>query len=712
MLSKRTFPLISRLGKPWVQTTEEAADDVRRSVSRCAPEWKSCASGGHVKGDKECKCAREMRTGKLIWDAPDTDPTIQKLKQRVTKKFLNAYTKHTTKAWDKLSEAQRAVPADKWMTAIRNDEMYEEVPRFVAISYWVITGKGTAKPVYRRGSEYEHLQHSSCSFGEGKKPRRIRNVLSGSPASLFTRHGIDLLWEAFESIGAPQYASPELYLPQRTEANVEWKHDEEPTFEPNSIFRHGIDWDAYYKNDYWTLTRRQRLFAAYRKTVSKALKAFTDKSSPAVQYQAMERKEVIRRAIEENYELYQGKLQDALFPSYLWKPAPAAPEVNGASYRQGLAYRDLPRPVVQFDQSISCWPDLRDREHVPAVYPSPLAAPIVDRSIPCKQSGTPCGSCKAELYYKNSYDLYPSLKGQEDPAELLDSFNCAKPYEQPAGEFGKAFFEMPLDEGQEGKMFLPHVQYKDGRVIEGSRLLGRADATLIFDKTNSTFYLQKVKQAKKPSKGGLWVGKYRGHWIWEGGTTSPNAGRKRADAKLALLSLPVRSSRPWAETKEEAASGLRIIMGFWKTECKEDVKYLRDNKELLNRFLRLVLQFCESQKNSKQFVQWVSKAFALRMAGVNGSREKPSKVTAAEARWAADQREVIQENGGITISKTQWKRFGEAKQTQYTYEGSTEDDVWKEKDESEEALNELKTALDLPREDDWESSEQKVISSI
>jgi hypothetical protein len=153
-------------------------------------------------------------------------------------------------------------------------------------------------------------------------------------------------------------------------------------------------------------------------------------------------------------------------------------------------------------------------------------------------------------------------------------------------------------------------------------------------------------------------------------------------------------------------------VGFWKTECKEDIKYLRDNKELLNRFLRLVLQFCESHKNSKQFVQWVSKAHALRMAGVNGSQVKPSKVTAAEARWAEDQREVIQENDGYTIRQTQWKRFGEAKRTQYTYEGSTEDDVWKAKDESEEAMNELKTALDLPREDDWESSEQKVISKL
>ena len=75
----------------------------------------------------------------------------------------------------------------------------------------------------------------------------------------------------------------------------------------------------------------------------------------------------------------------------------------------------------------------------------------------------------------------------------------ALPADQKPEGFGKKFFEMPLDEGEEGELFLPSTKSSRGHV-EG-RELGCSDATLVFDKTTSTFYLQKVKQKKKSWKG-------------------------------------------------------------------------------------------------------------------------------------------------------------------------------------------------------------------
>lgn len=104
-------------------------------------------------------------------------------------------------------------------------------------------------------------------------------------------------------------------------------------------------------------------------------------------------------------------------------------------------------------------------------------------------------------------------------------------------------------EGEEGKLFLPLTKSSNGRT-EG-RELARSNATLVFDKTTSTFYLQKVKQKKKARRNAL--GK-------EG------KERKRADAKLPLFSLPALEK-----------GGAVELLKLWNT-AMDKTKHLREWK--------------------------------------------------------------------------------------------------------------------------------------
>ena len=333
-------------------------------------------------------------------------------------------------------------------------------------------------------------------------------------------------------------------------------------------------------------------------------------------------------------------------------------------------------------------------------------------------------------------------------------------YGQDGKGFGKKFFEMPLDETDierdaqlkrlkklekkrqkalksgdsitadkladtkaevqvkpfEGESFLP----------SNERELGLSDATLVFDITTSTFYLQKVKQKKKAVLRGKVLRKER----------------KRADAKLPLFSLS-------ALEKGDAEELLKL----WKTVTEKvqylrewklasdkftGAKYLRENKELMQRFLHLAVKFCSQQAaasiqynpavslsahrrmnleeqermicNSSKlnvtedYAEWVARAYALLMlpAETRGSvrglgwpdqrywepfrdADGRSPASASPAKeWKEDQEEQVIETKGYTISTTHRKP----------------------------RIEELRTAADQSRADDWEGSEQQEISSL
>ena len=181
-------------------------------------------------------------------------------------------------------------------------------------------------------------------------------------------------------------------------------------------------------------------------------------------------------------------------------------------------------------------------------------------------------------------------------------------------------------------------------------------------------------------------------------------------------------------------------MREWKlvSEKFTSAEYLRDSKELKPRFLHLAIRFCSQQAaasikykpavslsvhrrmnlveqerlicNSSElevtenYAKWVARAYALVMlpSGVRGSvrglgwpdqkywepfrdADGRSPAPASPAKeWKEDQDEQVIETEGYTISTTHTKR----------------------------QIEELRTAAYQSRTDDWEGSEQQVISSL
>lgn len=398
-------------------------------------------------------------------------------------------------------------------------------------------------------------------------------------------------------------------------------------------------------------------------------------------------------------------------------------------------------------QTKRAYQDSKPTPFLHTIYSAPKRARIFTRwtrKSRFSEAANPEERVTARLYHAADY-FFQSLRRAKHWRQCQDgvvfSTNYYKrlstlPADKKSEGFGKKFFEMPLDEGEEGELFLPSTKSSHGRT-EG-RELGRSDATLVFDKTTSTFYLQKVKQKKKAV--------LRGNVL--------RKERKRADAKLSLFSLPALEKGGAGEllklwnTATEKTKRLRE----WKivSEKFTSAEYLRDDKELMQRFLNFAVQFCSQQaaasikykpavslsahrrmkleeqermicnssalEVTEDYAKWVTKVYALLMSDVacgwdeeegkprtrraHGSvrglgwpdqrywepfRDADGRSPAsasAEKEWKEDQEEQIIETKGYTISTALRKC----------------------------RVEELRTTADQSRADDWEGSEQQEIS--
>lgn len=330
-------------------------------------------------------------------------------------------------------------------------------------------------------------------------------------------------------------------------------------------------------------------------------------------------------------------------------------------------------------------------------------------------------------------------------------------YEQEEKGFGKKFFEMPLDGDRchicsldkakwtddercqhetEGEFFQPLTESGKGWIM--GRELGRSDATLVFDKTTSTFCLQKVKQTKKAA--------IRGEVI--------RKERKRADAKLSLFSLSALKKGSATNKKGGAAKLLRL----WDTATERTLHHnqqsmlsekftsvvdcLRDDKALMQRFLNLAVKFCTQQAAASiKYNPAVSLSAHRRMnleeQGVMICNSSELEVTEDYAKWVARAYALLmlptETLGSVRglgwPDHRSWETFRDFYGRSPASASPAKE--WKEDQEEEEEtveteedyktvikyhrrlrFGELRTAVDQPRVDDWEGSEQQQISNL
>jgi hypothetical protein len=312
-----------------------------------------CTSGGHKKGAKNCNCREEMETGEIRKDAPFSVESTTALNNQDCKR-------EEARLRTSLESERKAYFAKKRQADERHAQHAEwEAKRYKEAFEGLHGEKGVPKPwhfsVLR---QYPKMVRSKD--GLETITLEMREFLESAERTAFGRWFKNVFDKVFLEKEADYTRSIKNFsvygVIERQERGVKRREivydDGDTEFPPNTrkvsicearaLAQEGVS--VIWRPDGFVGQEEGEFALVYR--ADKTIRAGALRS----------------RVTEEHLDLSEERARRRLdLNRTIWNSikGTSVPTDDGTLH-QGCAYRDLPRPHVDFDQSISCFPDLHD----------------------------------------------------------------------------------------------------------------------------------------------------------------------------------------------------------------------------------------------------------------------------------------------------------------------------------------------------------------